>query len=98
MATYDISRRQLVNARKLGVIIAPSTLKNKKIDVYNLDGLRIASIGAKGYKDYSIYLSKGNITHANKRRKLYLNRHKGDSKGIPGAYTNSYYADKILWN
>ena len=54
---YKITPRQKRNANALGVIIKPSTLKGKKIDVFK-NGIKIASIGALGYKDYSIYFAE----------------------------------------
>jgi hypothetical protein len=90
---YKITNRQKENARKLGVTIKPSTNKSKKIDVY-YGGIKIASIGAIGYKDYSMHLAEKGLTYANQRRRLYRIRHESDRTkiGTPG-----YYADKILW-
>jgi hypothetical protein len=91
---YKITNRQKQNARSLGVIIKPSFLKGKKIDVFNKTGEKIASIGAIGYADYDIYLATKGIVYANERRRLYKIRHNSDrnKKGTAG-----YYADKILW-
>ena len=90
---YKITSRQKRNADALGVIIKPSTLKGKKIDVYK-NGQKIASIGAIGYNDYDSYIKTKGITYANERRRLYQIRHANDrnKKGTAG-----YYADKILW-
>jgi hypothetical protein len=90
---YKITPRQKRNAQALGVIIKPSTLKGKKIDVFK-NGIKIASIGALGYNDYDIYLATEGLTYANERRRLYKIRHNNDrnKKGTAG-----YYADKILW-
>lgn len=95
---YRIKNQQRQAARKLGVTIRPSTLKNKKIDVYK-DGFKVASIGDIRYNDYWIYKSlerqgyyeKG---YADERRELYRLRHREEcnAKGTPG-----YYACKILW-
>ncbi len=91
---YKIKSRQFKNAKKLGVSIKPSKSKNKKIDVFK-NGKQIASIGAKGYKDYATYISERGLEYANKRRKLYKQRHNNDRK-VRGS--NGYYADKILWD
>jgi hypothetical protein len=58
------------------------------------NGIKIASIGALGYKDYSIYFAENGLAFANERRRLYQIRHANDrnKKGTAG-----YYADKILW-
>jgi hypothetical protein len=91
---YKITARQLKNADALNVVIKPSKNKNKKIDVYNLQGVKIASIGAAGYNDYDLYIKTKGLAYANERRRLYKIRHNNDrnKKGTAG-----YYADKILW-
>ncbi len=90
---YKITPRQYSNALNLGVIIKPSTNKSKKIDVFK-NGKKVASIGAMGYKDYSIHLKENGKAFAEQRRRLYKLRHENNRKkaGTPG-----YFADKILW-
>lgn len=90
---YKITPRQKQNAEKLGVQIKPSTNKSKKLDVFK-NGIKVASIGAIGYKDYSIHLSENGIQYANERRRLYKIRHQNDRTK---SGTAGYYADKILW-
>ena len=68
-----------------------SVEKNKKIDVYKGDKL-IASIGAKPYKDYPTYMIEEGKEYADKRRKLYKQRHKYDLNS-----KNGKWADRILW-
>lgn len=94
MAVYRITPRQRANAERLGVVIKPSKVKGKKIDVFDKTGKKLASIGALGYADYDIYLAKTNKGFADKRRDNYKSRHEGDrhKKGSAG-----YYADQILW-
>ena len=91
---YKITKRQYENAKMLGVTIKPSRVKGKKIDVFDSDGNKIASIGALGYYDYDGYIKEMGLLFANRRRQLYKIRHESDrhKKGTPG-----YYADKILW-
>ena len=74
-------------ASRLGVKIKPSTRKFKKLDVFNKQGKKVASIGDRRYKDF-------NITGDKNRRRLYKIRHQKTrvKRGTP-----SYYADKILW-
>jgi hypothetical protein len=91
---YKIKSRQFKNAKKLGVTIKPSKSKAKKIDVFK-NGKQIASIGGRGYKDYATYISERGLEYANKRRKLYKQRHDKDRK-VRGS--NGYFADKILWD
>ena len=87
---YKILPEHYDKAKKLGVEIKPSTLKNKKIDVYK-DGKRIASIGNINYKDYQYYIIEKGKEYADIRRKLYLGRHRKDTN------LNGYYARLILW-
>lgn len=91
---YKLTARQKANAISLNVVIKPSTVKGKKIDVFGLDGRKIASIGALGYMDYDLYIKSKGLAYANERRRLYKLRHKNDrsKKGSAG-----FYADKILW-
>jgi len=92
--TYEIKARQKRNAKKLGVEIKPSTNKNKKVDVFK-DGKKIASIGAIAYSDYATYIKTDGKEFADKRRTLYKGRHEKTRKKIG---SNSYYADKLLWD
>ena len=91
--SYKIKNRQLMNAKKLGVQIKASNLKSKKLDVFKNDK-KIASIGSRGYTDYSTMLLK-NKTQADKRKKAYKSRHEKNRKVLG---STGYYADKILWN
>lgn len=88
-----ISDYTLKKAKKLGVTVAESKQPKKKIDVI-MDGEVVASIGAKGYKDYPTHLKEKGEKYANERRALYKKRHEGfrHKKGTP-----SYYADQLLW-
>ena len=94
--SYRIKQIQLNKAKKIGVTIAPSSTKSKKLDVFK-DGNKVGSIGATGYKDYGTYLEELPKKDADIKRKNYLARHKKEPKSKDGKKTNSYYADKILW-
>ena len=75
------------NAKKVGVVVKPSTVKNKKLDVFKGDK-KVASIGDLRYEDY--------LTHKDEKRKAnYKSRHEKDRKVVGSA---GYYADKILWS
>ena len=91
---YHILNYTLEKAKKLGVIVKPSSVKGKKIDVFNKKGEKLASIGAIGYADYPTFISRYGKEYANQRRKLYKQRHESDRhiKGTPG-----YFADQLLW-
>lgn len=90
---YKPTKRQLLNAQKLGVMIVPSSNLRKKLDVYR-NGKKISEIGAMGYMDYDLWLKAEGKEFADERRRLYKIRHEKDRhrKGTAG-----YYADKILW-
>jgi Mn-dependent DtxR family transcriptional regulator len=91
---YQISQRIKDNAKKLGVTVKPSTNKNKKIDVFKNDK-KVASVGAIGYKDYSVFLKEDGKEVAEERKRLYKIRHQKDRNKVG---TPSYYADRLLWN
>ena len=90
---YEISEYSKIKASKLGVDIKPSKSKGKKIDVFK-EGKKITSIGAKGYKDYPTYIKEKGKSYADKRRKLYKDRHHKDRTKYG---SRGWYADKILW-
>jgi hypothetical protein len=91
---YTITPYTYKKAKGLGVTVKPSSVKGKKIDVFDKDDNKLASIGALGMNDYPTYIKKRGITFANKRRKAYKQRHEKDRhiKGSAG-----FYADKLLW-
>jgi hypothetical protein len=91
---YHIQPYTYSQALKLGVKVAPSKNKSKKIDVLDWHGHFICSIGMYGYGDYPTYLVSRGEVFATERRRLYKlrqqrNRHKVGSAG--------YYADNLLW-
>lgn len=95
---YNIKAYTKNQAKKIGVTVKPSGSKGKKIDVFK-KGVKVASVGAIGYKDYPTYMElekKGKVPKgtAIKRRKLYKIRHKKD-RNIKNS--NGFYADRLLW-
>lgn len=90
---YTIKKYTQTKAKELGVKVAPSKVKGKKIDVFK-DGKKVASVGAVGYKDYPTFLQEDGKEIANARRKAYKQRHEKDrhKRGSAG-----FYADKLLW-
>eukprot|EP00966_Prymnesium_polylepis_P077560 1796877-Prymnesium_polylepis.2 len=74
-------------AKALGVEVKPSTRKHKKLDVFDVTGKKLASIGDIRYSDY--------LQHGDEeRRRRYKLRHESYRHKKT---TASYYADKILW-
>lgn len=94
MSSYIITEHTKQQAKKLDVEIKPSTNKKKKIDVFDKDGNKIASIGATGYKDYPTYL-KEDKQIAEQKKTAYKKRHYNNRK-VKGS--NGYYADVLLWS
>ena len=90
---YKIKIYTYNKAKKIGVVVKPSTRKNKKIDVYRLNQ-KIASVGAYGMNDFPTYIEKRGLTYAKKRRELYKQRHEKDRKK---KWTNGWLADQLLW-
>lgn len=90
---YSIQPYSKNQARKIGVMIKPSTNPKKKLDVFD-DGKKVASIGDINFSDYPSYLKKDGKAVAEERRRLYHLRHKKDSskKGTPG-----WFASVLLW-
>ena len=91
---YRIKPYSYSRAEKLGVVIKPSTVKGKKIDVFNKKGEKLASIGAIGYGDYPTFWQTKGKPFADEKRRLYKMRHEKDRK-VKGSA--GYYADQILW-
>ena len=91
---YSISRGTYEKAIKLGVMVKPSTVKGKKVDVFNSKGEKLASIGALGMNDYYLWQKKKGLDFAKRRRKAYKMRHEKDrhKRGSAG-----YYAEQLLW-
>jgi hypothetical protein len=90
---YSITNYTKSQAKKLGVVVKPSSVKGKKIDVFK-NGEKIASVGALGYSDYPTYMKTKGKAYADERRRLYKIRHSKD-RNVKGS--DGYYADKLLW-
>jgi len=94
MHKYKIKIRSYDNAKKLGVIIRPSTRKDKKIDIFTKHNKYITSIGATGYNDYPTYLLT-DPKMAEQKKTNYKKRHDNHRNKVGSP---SWYADKILWS
>jgi hypothetical protein len=90
---YIITNYTRKQAKRLGVTIGHSKNPAKKLDVFK-NGQLIATCGAMGYNDYPTYWKKYDKTYADKRRKLYKQRHEKD-RHVVGS--DGYYADQLLW-
>jgi hypothetical protein len=87
---YSIKQYTYDQANKLGLDIYPSKRKHKKIDVYK-NNEYLGSVGDNRYYDYPTYLEI-NKELAEKKRKLYRQRHQKDL-----SYTKGYLAYHLLW-
>jgi hypothetical protein len=90
---YNITEYTKQKARDIGVTVSNSSNPKKKLDVFK-SGKKIASVGAVGYGDYPTFLNLDGKTYADKRRKLYKQRH---SKDLSVVGSNGWYANKLLW-
>jgi len=91
---YDIKNRTYSIAKDLDVFIFPSEDGKHKIDIYDLKGVYMFSVGDIRYMDYPSYLEEFGKEYANKRRALYVKRHKEiDKIGSKG-----WWAFKLLWS
>ena len=91
---YTITPYTYQKAKRLGVTVKPSSVKGKKIDVFDKKGDKLVSIGALGMNDYPTWIKKMGKAFADKRRKAYKSRHEKD-RHVRG--TAGYYSDKLLW-
>jgi hypothetical protein len=96
MKEYTILPRTKTIAKRHGLVVLPAENTKYKIDVFK-DSKYITSVGANGYADYPYYLEGEKLGlyetgFANKRRKLYLLRHKTDTE-IKGKL-----AKLLLWS
>lgn len=91
---YHLKPYQKLQARKIGVIIRPSTKGLYKIDVFDKQDNYIASIGNRRYKDYASYIEEDGIEVAERRRLLYWKRHKRDIQ-VEGS--RGWLAAHVLW-
>lgn len=91
---YRITQYTKDRAKKLGVTVKSSTVMGKKIDVYDKNGNKLASIGYLGMGDYPTFVRTKGLKYAEQRRRLYKMRHEKDrhKKGSAG-----YFADQLLW-
>jgi len=83
---YVITKYSFDKAKRLGVKIVPSTVKNKKIDVYK-NGIKVASIGDNRYTDFATTDNK------EQRRRFKLRFDK--TRKVVGS--NSWWNDQLLW-
>lgn len=83
---YVITKYSFDKAKRLGVDIVPSTIKNKKIDVFK-EGIKVASIGDSRYSDYA--------TTGNKEQRRRFKLRFDKTRKVIGS--NSYWSDQLLW-
>lgn len=80
----------------MDIKLKKSNKPNKKFMV-TIDNKTI-HFGSKGMKDFTIY-SKENKEEAEKRKKLYINRHKKrENWNKSGIKTAGYWSKNLLWS
>jgi hypothetical protein len=89
---YKILPYTREKAKELGVYIKPSTRVHKKLDIYDGNHQYICSVGDIRYKDFPTYYKERGEEYAERRRKLYYQRHKDYAWG-----SKDWYAKKLLW-
>ena len=99
---YKITEYTKQKAKQLNVVVKSSTNKNKKLDIFDMKGNKLASIGGikpdgTPYLDYPTYTKTKGKTFADERRRLYLIRHSKDPDKRDGKFTPSYWARVLLW-
>ena len=93
MSNYKITKHTYDKAKELGLTVKVSTNPLKKIDVYK-NNIYLANIGDIRYTDYPNYIIIFNKEYANKRRNLYINRHK---QNADVKYSKQWLALNLLW-
>jgi hypothetical protein len=83
---YVITKYSFDKAKRLGVEIVPSSVKNKKIDVFK-DSIKVASIGDSRYTDFA--------TTGNKEQRRRFKLRFDKTRKVVGS--NSYWSDQLLW-
>ena len=90
---YFISDYTYHKARRIGVEVKPSTIADKKLDVYK-DGNKIASVGIIGAPDYPTYMALYGSAYAYGKKIDYLNRYKRE---IYSKWSNRWLIYQLLW-
>ena len=89
---YHITDYTYERAKEINVIVQPSKRKHKKIDVYNMQGQYITSIGYLSMSDYPTYIKSHGLDYANERRKRFYQRFNDIQINTP-----MWYAAFLLW-
>ena len=62
---YKITKYSFNKAKQFNLKIYPSKNSKYKIDVFDVDNVFLASIGANGYSDYPTYINTHGLKYAN---------------------------------
>ena len=62
--SYKITNYTYKKAKLIGIKVFPSDNKKYKLDIFDLDGNYITSVGAYGYKDYPTYMNENGFEYA----------------------------------
>ena len=93
MSNYKITKYTYEKAKELGLTVKVSKFPLKKLDVYK-DNVYLASVGDSKYNDYPTYCIAYSKEYGDRRRMLYINRHK---RNADVKYSKQWLALNLLW-
>jgi hypothetical protein len=91
---YKITKYTLDKAKELGVQVLPSDKPEYKIKVYDDSGELMFYGGDPSYSDYPTYMKTRGKEYAEKRRRLYRQRHQ---KEIDREGSRGWFIAQLLW-
>lgn len=95
---YKVNDEMIAKAEELGLEIFASENPNKKLEIYDENGLFLYYVGDINYPDFYLYRELENLNlvprgTANKRRELYYERHQKNIEQGGKAFVSFY----LLW-
>ncbi len=94
MVTYQITDYTRQRAKLFNVLVKPSNKNFYKIDIFDINGKYITSIGDRRYFDFPKFIEEEGIESAMNHRRLYLLRH---AKDISKIGSRGWWAGVLLW-
>jgi hypothetical protein len=91
---YKIDKDLYKRAAEYGFVIEPSHKAKYKIDIYNINGEYLMSIGDRRYKDYWLYRNEFGHDDAKFRKNMYFAKYE---KYIE-TNTRERFEWVLLWN
>ena len=99
--SYKITKYTQNKAKSLGLVVKPSSVEGKKIDVYK-KGIKLASVGAIGYNDYPTYMElekKGKVPKGTTKMKYtnYRRRAEKVMKETNNKFSPASLSYNLIW-